>query len=240
LIQASLRYGIPEAKLNEITERETHWWQRFLHDLKPYRLALQAAFCEIAENSSGIVYHGHLGHELLPHLQHVIKILLTAPLAIRVEQVRQRQNLSEAAARAYIDEVDKARTRRLKALFNTDWRDPSRYDLVVNLGRMSVDSAKHLIVETTRLADYQSTANSKQEFTDFSLASRVRADLALSQHLAGAMIDVEAKNGRVSVSGIVPRWIDEQSIVDRIKQVHGVKDVKSDLESAPLDMSFGT
>ena len=94
LIQASLQYEIPEAKLSEITEREAHWWQRFLQDLKPYRLALQAAFCEIAESTNGIVYHGHLGHELLPHLKHVIKVLLTAPMEIRVEQVRQRQNLS--------------------------------------------------------------------------------------------------------------------------------------------------
>ena len=31
----------------------------------PYRIALQAAFCEIARDH-GIVYHGHLGHELIP------------------------------------------------------------------------------------------------------------------------------------------------------------------------------
>src|SRR5262245_42833792 len=44
LIQASLRYGIPEARLNELAEKELHWWNRFLQNLEPYRLALQAAF----------------------------------------------------------------------------------------------------------------------------------------------------------------------------------------------------
>jgi cytidylate kinase len=239
LIQASLRYGIPEAKLSEITERESHWWQRFLQDLKPYRLALQAAFCEIAETAQGIVYHGHLGHELVPHLPHVIKILLTAPVEVRVKQVEQRLQLNQLAARRYVEEVDKARTRRLKALFNADWRDPSRYDLLVNMGRMSVASAKHLIVETSRLPEYQMTETSKQAFSDFSLASRVRADLALSHQLAGAMIDVTALDGVVSVSGIVPRWVDQGGIIERVRRVSGVNEVNAD-QSAPLDMSFGT
>ena len=240
LIQASLQYGIPEAKLSEITEREAKWWQRFLQDLKPYRLALQAAFCDLAENSDGIVYHGHLGHELLPPLKHVIKVLLTAPFATRVEQVRQRQNLSETAARRYVEEVDKARTRRLKALFDTDWRDASRYDLVVNLGHMSVASASRLIVETSRLPEYEMTADSKQAFLDFSLAVRIRASLALSENFAGSVIDIKASDGEVFASGIMPRWITEENVVALIKQVRGVKNVRTDLVSAPLDTSFGT
>lgn len=131
LLEASLRYGIPQAKLDEITEKEPNWWDRFMRDLKPYRLALQAAFCELAEGHNGIVYHGHLGHELLPHFKHVIKVLLTAPMEMRIEQVRARFDLNDTAARRHVDEVEKARTRRLMALFGTDWRDSSRYDLVV-------------------------------------------------------------------------------------------------------------
>jgi cytidylate kinase len=118
-VEASLRYGIPEAKLNEIVEKGSGWWSRFLQNLQPYRIALQAAFCEIAEGNS-IVYHGHIGHELVLKFQHVLKILLTAPMAMRIEQVRARYQLNETAARRYVEEVDKARTRRLMALFGTE------------------------------------------------------------------------------------------------------------------------
>src|SRR5215468_8093143 len=107
LIQASLRYGIPEARLNELAEKELHWWNRFLQNLEPYRLALQAAFCELAEND-GIVYHGHLGHELLPDVKHVIKVLLTAPIEMRVRQVQMREKLTAAAGRPNMEEMDKA------------------------------------------------------------------------------------------------------------------------------------
>jgi len=239
LIQASLRYGIPEARLNEIAEKELNWWNRFLQNLDPYRLALQAAFCELAETNE-IVYHGHLGHELLPNVKHVLKVLLTAPMEMRVQQVQARQKLNASAARRYVEAMDKARSRRLMTLFGVDWRDSTRYDLVVNLGRMSLTAAKELILETVQLPDYQMTPASKQAFLDFALAVRVRAALVLSPDLSGALLDVKALDGEVAVSGILPSWFSEDKVIRKIKGVPGVRRVKADLENNPVDLNFGT
>ncbi len=93
LVEASQRYLIPEAKLNAVFEKGPHWWERLLQDLRPYRTALQASLCELAQDGK-VVYHGHLGHELLSGIGHVLKVLLTAPLEFRIEQVRARQNLT--------------------------------------------------------------------------------------------------------------------------------------------------
>jgi hypothetical protein len=164
---------------------------------------LQAAFCEIAKGN-GIVYHGHIGHELVPKFQHVLKILLTAPMAMRIEQVRARYQLNQTAARRYMEEVDKARTRRLMALFGTDWRDSSRYDLVVNLGHVSLETAKRLVIGAVRSPDYQMNSASKQAFEDFALASRVRATLVLSKDMPTTRLDINAKQGEISISGTVP------------------------------------
>src|SRR5215510_12278980 len=94
LLEASRRYRIPEAKLNEIIEKGPHWWERLLQNMRPYRIALQAALCELAHDGK-LVYHGHLGHELLPGIGHVLKVLLTAPIEFRIAQVRARQNLND-------------------------------------------------------------------------------------------------------------------------------------------------
>ena len=56
LLEASRSYGISEAKLNEVLEKDAHWWERWLQDMRPYRAALQAAMCEIAQEGN-IVYH---------------------------------------------------------------------------------------------------------------------------------------------------------------------------------------
>jgi cytidylate kinase len=235
LIEASLRYGIPEAKLNEIVEKGANWWQRFVENLEPYRIALQAAFCEIAatHDQGGLVYHGHLGHELMPGFRHVLKVLLTAPMDVRIEQVKARNHLTDAAARRHVEELDKARSRRLMAMFGADWRDPSRFDLVVNLGRMSVAAAKHLIYETTRLPDYQMTPASKQAFEDFALAARVKAVLAMASDMPRSRLDVKASRGKVTVSGSIPNWLSEETVVSRIRQISGVRDVDADIVCVP-------
>jgi len=235
LVEASLRYGIPEAKLNAVVEMGAYSWTRFLENLEPYRFALQAAFCEIAlteENS--LVYHGHLGHELLPGFKHVLKVLLTAPMEMRIEQVRARDQLSEPAARHLIEEVDRARSRRLIAMFGVDWRDPSRFDLIINLDRMSVASARQLICESAHLRDYQATPASKQAFEDFALASRVKAVLTLSADLPKSRLDVQAASGNIAVSGSIPDWVSEDELIYKIRRIPGVKEVRSELVSVPL------
>ena len=231
LLEASQRFAIPEAKLNEILEREPHWWERWIQNLRPYRIAIQAAMCEMAEGGN-LVYHGHMGHELLPGIRHVIKVLLTAPMEFRIKQVRAQQELDEAAARRYIDQVDSARARRLMALFGTDWRDPSRYDLALNMAQMSLEAAKQVIVEVARLEEYQPTATSEQDFQNLSLAVRVEAALMMPPRWRNLRIEVRAEQGQVHVSGILPQFVSETDIIPLIEGVSGVTKVVTDLISS--------
>jgi len=237
LVEASRRYGIPEAKLNEIIEKGPHWWERLLQDLRPYRIALQATLCELAHDGK-VVYHGHLGHELLPGIGHVLKVLLTAPIEFRIEQIRARQSLTEVAARHYIEEVDKARSRRLMAMFGTDWRDPNRFDLILNMSKMSREGAKRVIVEAAKLEEYQPTAGSNQAFNDLALGSRVHATLIASTDVRGSALEVRAEGGHIHVKGRVDQGLEDE-VVKLVKNVPGVTKVTTDLYSVPPEAFFG-
>jgi cytidylate kinase len=237
LVEASRRYGVPEAKLNEIVEKGPHWWERLLQDLRPYRFALQATLCELAHEGK-LVYHGHLGHELLPGIDHLLTVLLTAPLEFRIRQVRARQNLTDAAARHYIEEVDKARSRRLMAMFGTDWRDPTRYELVLNIGRMSPEGAKHLIIEAAKLEEYQSTAASVRAFNDLALGSRVHAALLTSPDVRGSALEIRAEGDQIHVKGRIDQGL-EDKVVEIVKNVPGVGKVTTDLYSVPPEIFLG-
>ena len=234
LLEASRLYQIPEAKLNEIMDKGPHWWERLLQNVRPYRVALQGALCDIAADGK-IVYHGHLGHELLPGIRHVLKVLLTAPLEVRIHQIQSRENLSQSEARRYIEELDRARSRRLLSMFGADWRDPSRYDLVLNLGQMKVESARRLIVEAAKLEEYQPTASSERQFRDLSLSARVHAVLITSQEFRGSILDVRARNGHVHVSGNLQFWVSEERVVRAVERVPGVTKVTTDLGDIPLE-----
>jgi cytidylate kinase len=237
LVEASRRYGIPEAKLNEIVDKGPHWWERLLQDLRPYRIALQAALCELAHDGK-VVYHGHLGHELLPGIGHVLKVLLTAPIEFRIEQIRTRQKLTDIAARRYVEEVDKARSRRLMAMFGMDWRDPNRYDLILNIGKMSREGAKRVIIEAAKLEEYQPNPTSDQAFNDLALSSRVYATLFASPDVRGSALEVRAEGGHIHVKGRVDHGL-EDKVVTGVKDVAGVINVTSELYYVPQDGYVG-
>jgi cytidylate kinase len=237
LVDASRRYGIPEAKLNEIVEKGPHWWERLLQDLRPYRIALQAALCELVHDGK-LVYHGHLGHELLPGIAHVLKVLLTAPFEFRIEQIRARQSLTDIAARHYIEEIDKARSRRLMAMFGMDWRDPNRYDLVLNMGKMRREGAKRVILEAAKLDEYQPTPFSDQAFDDLALGSRVYATLFASPDVRGSALEVRADRGHIHVTGRVDQGA-EELVVNLVRKVSGVTKVTTDVYSVPPEAFLG-
>lgn len=237
LVEASRRYRIPEAKLSDIVEKGPHWWERLLEDVRPYRIALQAALCELGRESK-LVYHGHLGHELLPGISHVLKVLLTAPIEYRVKQVQARQGVTGASARKYIDELDKARSRRLMEMFGSDWRDPNRYDLVLNMGKMQRDGAKHIIVAAANLAQYQPTPASLQAFNDLAIAARVHATLIGSPHLQGSSVEVRAQVGHVHVKGRIDHGLEDE-VMMLVKNVPGVIKVTTDLYSVPPEALLG-
>ena len=237
LVEASRRYRIPEAKLSAIVEKGPHWWERLLEDVRPYRIALQAALCELARDSK-LVYHGHLGHELLPGISHVLKVLLSAPIEYLVKQVRTRQGLTDASARKYIEELDKARSRRLMEMFGADWRDANRFDLVLNMGKMQREAAKDIIVAAAKLEQYQPTPASSQAFNDLAIAARVHATLIASPHLQGSSLEVRAEAGHIHVKGRIDHGLEDE-VIGLVKKVPGVTKVTTDLYSVPPEALLG-
>lgn len=234
LMEASRRYGIPEAKFTEILEAEGHWWERWLESLRLYRITLQAAMCEVAQGGK-LVYHGRGGQELFPGIRHVLKVLVIAPVEYRIEQVKAQKGLDADAAKQFLKELDRVRTRRLRALFNVDWQDPNRYDLVLNTAHMGAESAAHLVAEAGRRNEFQPTAESEKAFQDLSISARVQAALITSPKTRNIILNVRADGGQVHISGILADPDLEEEIVRIAKSVPGVTHVVTDIEPPPIE-----
>ena len=101
LIEASRRYGIPEAKYAEILEAEGHWWERWMESLRLYRITLQAAMCEVAQEGP-LIYYGRAGQELFPGISHVLKVLIVAPMEYRMQEVKSQKGLDGDNAKHFL------------------------------------------------------------------------------------------------------------------------------------------
>jgi cytidylate kinase len=234
LIEASNRYGIPEAKYTEVLEAKGHWWERWHESLRLYRITLQAAMCEMAQGDK-LVYHGRAGQQLLPNIRHVFRVMIVAPMDYRIGQLRTQRNLDPESARQYLQELDKVRGRRFRALFNEDWQDPVGYDVVLNSGRIPADSAVTVIADTIGREEFQPNAESLKAFQDLTTTARVQAALITSPKTRNVVLTVKSDGGRVSISGILADPELESEIVRIARSVTGVTEVITDIEPPPIE-----
>jgi cytidylate kinase len=234
LLEASQRYGIAEAKFEEVLETQGHWWERWLESLRLYRITLQAAMCEVAQGGN-VVYHGRAGQALFPGVPNVLKVLTIADPDVRAQRAKAQRGGDLDAAKRYLKELDRIRSRRLRSLFNIDWQDPLLYDLVINTTNLGTDAAAALVAEAARRIDAQATPESAKAFADLTTTARVQAALIIAPRTRNVILNVQTDGGRVKISGILADSELEKEIVEITKKVPGVKEVVTDIEPPPIE-----
>jgi cytidylate kinase len=100
---------------------------------------------QAAANEGHAVIVGRGGQVILADRRDVLHVRVVAPLSLRVAYVARREGLDEAAARTRVQTKERARTRYMQTLYHCNHEDPHLYDLVVNTGVLSLDSAVELI-----------------------------------------------------------------------------------------------
>jgi cytidylate kinase len=100
-----------------------------------------------AQGNVVIVAHG--GSMAVRDTGSVLRVLITAPPAVRIQRVISETNADENKAKKAVDESDKARQAYLKRFYGLD-EVMTDYDLVVNTEILGADDAARLIVDAAR------------------------------------------------------------------------------------------
>ena len=232
LMKASERYGIAETKLFEILEEKPHhWWTQLLESYGAYRIALQAALCEIAQEGN-IVYHGRAGQEFFPGIRHVLNVFVDTPTELRIRQVMACKGFAEEAAREYLEKLDRIRARRIRELFKVDWRDLTRYDIVLHTAKTTVETAARIIAEVSQREEYQPTVESLQAMKDLTITVRAEAML-MAAGLLISNLELDTRGGEVHVGGVILAEGIKDLAVETIRKIPGVKAVKTSFVVTP-------
>lgn len=241
LKEVANRFGITESLLRKQLEMAPRGPspERWL-----YLGALQLALAEKAQQGP-FIYHGHAGHLLLKGLPQILKVGIVAPLESRAEKLMKRENLTIEEARKSIKQMDESRIKWVRFLYDVDWLDPSMYDLVINIGYLSQESACELILCTLKQEQFKEKPENQALIADFVLASRVKVQLAIHERTKGLDLEVGAEKGIVKISGKIitggffPRGkqTTKNDLIEIAHKVPGVKQVLIGLEefSVPLE-----
>ena len=223
------------AKAYRMTEQElfrglylpANFYERFTHRKTRYLLATQATVTELLADGDGI-YHGLAGQFLFADLCNAFKVRIVAPMEYRIETAMQRFGLKRAEARRHLSDADEYRSRWSRQIFHADITDADLYDLVINLEQLSIDRAATMIVEIMGGDDYQPTPQCVQEYHDFALERRIKAELFFNSPFTPDITHVEVRNSEVFLSGDKAFAAVEKGLVEFAGKIRGVEKITTD------------
>lgn len=230
ILEAAWGYGVPADEMIRAMEKRPHLWERLAGERAVHLTLMRAALCEHARGGN-LVYHGHVGHLLLPGITHVIRVRVIADMEYRIQAAMKQQGLSREAAGAFIEKVDKERREWTRFLFDVDWDDARLYDAVLNLSRVGLATASEIVVRLAGDAEFKPTATSVKALQDLALSSRVSAILATDTRTKGADLTVTADDGHITVSGITGSRRVMEAIPLVAGQADGIKEVLNDVRT---------
>ncbi len=135
----------------------------------------------------------------------------------------RRDRVSTVEARRIIERIDEERSKWSQHLYGLDPRDPSLYDMVLNLRSLSIDDAVKLIARNVELPAFQNTPETQSILDNHVLAAQVEAALIAEFPQAKA----SAKDGKVFVAihgamsqqrGLTDKARDLASFVEGVEQ----------------------
>jgi hypothetical protein len=74
-----------------------------------------------------------------------LRVLVVAPLELRIERVAKEEKLAEPEARQRVKQIDAERRAYIRKYFDAEFTDPVHYDLVINTEGTSIPVAVSLI-----------------------------------------------------------------------------------------------
>ena len=224
LLEASEEFNIPEIRLVRALHDAPSVLERFTHGKERYVSFIETAFLEHVQKNN-VVYHGLAGHFFLRGVSHGLKVRIIADLEDRVRLEMERENLSERKAREVLKKDDYERRRWALSLYGSDTRDPILYDLVINIGSMSVECAVMMISHAAKTPCFETTEESQKTLDSLVMAARVKS--AVIGEWPG--VNVSAQEGRVYVD-LEASLAQEETVRNEItalaKTVEGVQDVR--------------
>lgn len=162
LIDASKKFNISKLRLIRAIEDAPSFLEKYTFGREKYIRYIKAAILnELAKGN--IIYHGFAGHFFVSDISHVLKVRIIAEMEERIAYMMKRENVSKEDAGQLVKKVDEERTKWSLKLYGIDTWDSRLYDLVINIGKVTIDHAVDLVCQTVQLKAFQPTTESQKQ-----------------------------------------------------------------------------
>ncbi len=175
LIDASKKFNISELRLIRAYEDAPSFLEKYTFGREKYIKYIKAAILnELAKGNT--IYHGFAGHFFVSDIFHVLKVRIIADMEERIAYMMKRENVSKEDAVQLVKKVDEERTKWSLKLYGIDTWDSRLYDLVINIGKVTIDHAVDLVYQTVQLKAFQPTTESQKQIEKLAREALLEAE----------------------------------------------------------------
>ncbi len=224
LLDASKEFNIPEFKLVRAIENAPSILERFTYGKEKYIAYIQAAILRHLRKDN-MVYHGFAGHFFVRGIPHALKVRIIADLEDRIRREMEQEDISRKEALHRLKNIDEERRKWSLHLYGIDTADPSLYDMVIHIGRITVEYAVDVIAQTVGLKQFQTTPESQKAMEDLALSAEVRVALVTLK----PDIEISSQNGIVYLHAKGAESLEAALLEDLekiTKKISGVREIR--------------
>lgn len=208
-------------------------WERLTTDKTSLSIYTADETFALAESDRVAVIRGWGATHLLRPVPHVVSVRVCAPFEVRVKRMMERLNTGD---RDFVEneirmseEAHGAITRRH---FGLNWQDSENYDLVLNTERLTIEECVDEVMSLLDDPTFQETPESRRLFHDLALTAHVRAAMRQDDRTKKMQISVSARDGVVTLAGIVEMGLEPKDAVEVASKVPGVNQIANTLRMA--------
>ena len=225
--------GIPVGKLEVALVKKPAVQERMVRLRDRYLAVATATICEKAA-AGNLVYYGRAGHHLLPGVGHVLRVRVVPEPARRLETVMERLRLPREKAEKFIRDVDEDIRAWVRFVHDVDMEDLQKYDLVINLEKLSLENAAAALCSIAELPDFRPTPASQAAMQERLLRARARIRLALDERTADADLTVRSSEGVLTIT-YVPRQAQLAPLIpDVLGDLPGCREIRCTMASTNI------
>jgi cytidylate kinase len=199
----SSRLHVPTSLIHRLREGKAGAFERLRADRGSLAVYMTEEVLDVAARGN-VVLRGWGATCLLRAVPHVVCVRVTRPFAQRVAWLQESLGNDDVGfVEEEIRRSDRAHAARMNAQFGVTWGDPLLYDLVLNTGRISVESCAQQIAALARRPEFAETEASRAMLQNLALEARVRAALRADEATRAVDVTVASSAGRVVLTGMV-------------------------------------
>lgn len=227
--------GVLES-VRAVDEKAPTIFQRiYSHKFLVYLERLSSVIYELAKQGDA-VFLGRGSHLLLRDFPCTLHVRVTASAETCIRNL-MAQGLTREAATRTCKRGDDERSAFVKYAFGVDWEDPTRYDLILNMDKLSIPLAVSAVLHLVRspaLSD--ASAEALHALGMLALARRAEAALGeatLDHSFAASLSVTVVAPGHVRVSGRVETEAQKANTENVVRAVKGVDVVDNVIQVVP-------